>query len=171
MSLTSRDEIVESYKKLLRHSPSGPPPGMRQFMRATGIAERTFRSGFWRSWNEFQRECGVQPNQPNERLPDAGVMQGFARLTRVLGRLPNDDDLTFHRRSDPGVPSVRAMRTRAQRMDQRVELLRRFCRENEGWSDVLQLLPNDSEDLAGASANRKGRSRVPHARRQAFQDR
>lgn len=151
-----RNEIIDSYKRLMRRSPGAPPPSLRHFIKAVpALNQHMFRSGFWRSWRDFQREAGVSPNEPTQRLPDADIIRRYAELARKLGRVPTDDDLKFHRKSDPTVPSTRVMRTRAPRLDERIELLREYCAANDGWADVLELLASPKTDEAAEPSRGK----------------
>lgn len=136
----TREQILDAYKAFAART-KGAPPGKRQFLKAyPELNDHVFRSGFWRSWKAFQLDAGIAPNAKVQRLPDRPILEGLARLTRKLGRVPTTDDIAFARKSDNTIPSEATVRKRAPTDAARAALLQEFCASSAEWADVLGLI-------------------------------
>ena len=120
----------------------GAALGRQRFEAETGIKESDWQGRFWARWSDAVAEAGLAPNQLATRLDESSILAKVAALTRRLGRIPTQPELRLERRSDSSFPSHGAI-DRLGGKSQLIAQLRAFCAKEDGYSDVLAILPQE----------------------------
>jgi hypothetical protein len=119
----------------------GNPLGVRAFRTETGIKESEWSGKFWVRWSDAVTEAGFTPNQWQGAYGDEVLIAKLVSLTRELGKFPVQGDLRMKGRNDPEFPSEKTFR-RLGSKEQRVLKVTEYCRNREGFQDVLNLCPD-----------------------------
>jgi len=144
--------ILEKIKEIAQEN-DGAAPGMSSFEKITGIPVSKWRGKYWVTWNEAISEAGLNPNSLNEAYSDEFLLKSLAELTIKLGRIPTYAHFRMEKKNNPLYPSYNAI-IRLGEADERVEKLRSFAEQNTSFTEVLSLLPNNSENPTPIKTNK-----------------
>jgi hypothetical protein len=134
----TKEKLIRTYQRLVNEN-RGERIGERIFKRETGYSHHYWKGIFWRSWSEFQKEAGYEPNAATERTPDQILLRRYAELALETDALPTEADLSLKKRQDPSFPSKSTFRRWGSR-DAMLEKVGEFCEEHEEFAPVLNLL-------------------------------
>lgn len=119
---------------------NGKALGRERFFTETGIKDSDWYGKHWIRWSEAVREAGLTPNHMNEAYPDELLVTCLVSLCRELGRFPVSGDLRMKARNSSEFPSHTVF-TRLGPKNQLVRRVAEYCKNNEGFEDVLALCP------------------------------
>ena len=116
----------------------GKPLGMQGFASETGI-KRYVWGQYWARWNQAIAEAGFAPNQLTQPLEDAELLEKYAGLALLLGRLPSDGDLRVKRHSEYQFPSSMTFSSRLGRKPELIRKLFEYCRSRNNYRAVAEM--------------------------------
>jgi hypothetical protein len=129
--------VVDIYRKQV--DVYGKVLGQAVFLRQTGMSSFPWRGGYWRSWSEFQAECGFTPNKPKLKSPRGVLLHHYALLALELKRLPTYPDMKLRRKQEPSFPSSETFMTLGTH-DQFMLKLEAFCEGKPEFAPVAAML-------------------------------
>ena len=135
-----RDHILGEIRRLALES-GGQPPGSTAFARETGIGEHQWRGKCWARWGDALVEAGFEPNQWTGRLDSEDVLTGVIAACRHYGRIPTQDEIALHRKSEPMIPSGPAIKRHFGRRADLIVALAKRAAEDASYSDIAAMLP------------------------------
>jgi hypothetical protein len=138
MPTLSKEFIVTTYKVLVEAN-DGKLIAHKAFRRLTGISNRRWQGGYWRSWSEFQADCGFTPNTRPVKIPDHVLLQRYAELAMELKKLPSTTDFRIKRNEDRSFPNLMTFE-RLGRLETRLAKLAAFCEPKPEFAPVVVLL-------------------------------
>ncbi len=144
MSSYTREEIIAAIQQATAND-GGKPVGYRRLETLTGITRGTWYGVYWARWSDALRDAGFEPNQASPAIDKDAVLQRTAEMVRQLGKLPSEGDLRIARRSEPTLPSVKALRSFGLRSDLLTKL-RELAISNPAYHDILDMLPTPTTD-------------------------
>lgn len=116
----------------------GNPLGKARFYKETGIQDSDRKYKYWVRWGDVVQEAGFQPNEMNKAYDDAYLLSKLAELIRDLGHFPVNAEIRFKESNDPDFPSHNTFDRFGPKRD-RAERILEFCRQREGYEDVIQI--------------------------------
>jgi hypothetical protein len=137
----------------------GIPLGIDRFREATGIRKEDWYGVFWAKWTDAQIEAGCEPNQfGTPALEEEWMLTKIADCTRELGYIPIKPELMLRKKNVPDFPNIGTIRRRLGSKSEMVDLLIKYCRIYDGWTDVIDICLSIQESLptkdqSGSSAN------------------
>lgn len=140
-----RDIIIAEIKRIAEAN-GGKPPGNQLFRSETGIGEAKWRGVYWARWGDALADAGYAANEWTGKLDTGELLQRVAVLARERGGLPTYSEFNLLRRSNAGVPSPKTLSQHFSGRAGLLEALRSFCREHEGYEDLLQALPAPKDE-------------------------
>lgn len=144
-----RDHILSEIRRLAA-AQDGQPPGAQLFTRETGIGQHLWRGKFWARWGDALTEAGFAPNAWVGRTDQTAAIEAFIASCRHYGRFPTFDEYGLYRRSQPGLPSAKAVRQALGGRDALVAALADYARERDA-ADILPMLPDVATPPAASS--------------------
>jgi len=145
-----KDQILREIRRLAEER--GYAPGQKFFVKETGIGTHLWRGKIWARWSDALSEAGYEPNTLNDKLNTNHVLMALAAATRNYQRFPTEAELNLYRDQNPSVPHVNVVKSHLGKRTDRIEALRRFCEEDNAYSDILPLLPKRSKELPETAA-------------------
>jgi hypothetical protein len=143
-----RDIIIAEIKRIAEAN-GGQPPGVMAFRRETGIPDGKWLGVHWPRWSNALAEAGYAANAWQGRLDSNELLRRLASLVREHGAIPPRTELAMMRRSNASVPSQKTLSLHFGGRTGLVAALRTFCSKQEGFGDVLAMLP-EAVDPANA---------------------
>ncbi|HEV7999826.1 MAG TPA: GIY-YIG nuclease family protein [Planctomycetaceae bacterium] len=134
-----RQEILREIRRTAEEN-GGKPLGQARFEQATGIRYSDWFGVYWRSWGQAVEEAGLPPNQMNAAYDEEVVIKAFLTLTREISAFPARGDLMLKSRRDPSFPSHNTFRRCLGSKAKCVAKLLAYCKEHEGFDDVVAIL-------------------------------
>lgn len=142
----------------------GIPLGHRRFYQETGIKEFDWRGKFWARWGDALREAGFAPNLKQGAYEESLLIEKYIALVRELQHFPTIAEMRLKARSDPGFPNEKTFARLGSSKPQIATKIRDYCRDRDGYADVLSLC---SPILGAAVAARHDDHKRP-AREECF---
>lgn len=99
-----REFIIAEIKRTAAQN-GGRPLGKRRFYTETGIKESDWSGKHWTTWGAALHDAGFSPNEKQQKLSDAHLLEKFADLIRSLGHFPVTAEVRMKARNDPAFPS------------------------------------------------------------------
>lgn len=149
LRMPTKEHIINEIRRLAKKS--GTPPGRQVFERETGIRMSEWYGNHFRSWGDALKEAGLEPNRKQGKLSSEQVLRKYAEAARHFGRVPAVVDIRMYSRNRNEFPSHT---TFANHFGNKAGLdvaLGNWVRENDDFSDLVDLLPEPNEDHAPAS--------------------
>lgn len=144
MPAHARDDIIAAIQQATAHD-GGQPVGYRRLEKLTGITRSAWYGVYWTKWSDALREAGLEPNQASRAADKETLLRQTAEMVRHLGKVPTEGDLRLARRSDPTLPSPRALRSLGSRRGGvLVARLRELAQSDSAYADILDVLPAPS---------------------------
>lgn len=135
-----KEHILSEIRRLASVN-GGQPPGVIAFARETGIADHQWRGKFWARWSDALIDAGYEPNKWTGRLNSDEVLAGIILACRHYGRVPTRDELKLFRKTEPSIPSEKAIKSHfGDRADLIIALSKRAA-EDENYADIKAMLP------------------------------
>ena len=132
-----KDYILAEIRRTARAN-GGVALGRERFEKETGIRRADWLGRFWARWGDALQDAGFSANQLQLAYEDDFVLEGLARLTRDLGRLPVEAELRIQARNDTRFPSHTTF-SRFGNTQARAHRLMEFCRAHGGFDDVIRI--------------------------------
>jgi len=120
----------------------GVPLGKRRFFIETGIKEYDWFGKYWARWSDAVREAGFTPNKLRSAYSEAAILNKYIELSRELCRLPVSGDLRLKTRRDPTFPNDKTFTNRYGTKQKLIERLVQYCKDHDGYEDILRLCNN-----------------------------
>ncbi|MGD0899234.1 MAG: GIY-YIG nuclease family protein [Thermoguttaceae bacterium] len=133
----NKADIIELIRQTAKEN-GGQPLGQQRFESETGVRLSDWRGKHWARWGDALREAGFTPNRMATACPDEDLLERYAQLARELNRLPTGFDLRLKASNCPGFPAHNTF-ARPGSKSTFVERLLDFCRERQGYEDIVQL--------------------------------
>ncbi len=151
----TKEEIIRKYKDMVAIC-DGRLVGCRLFVKYAKLPYSYWRGGnYWKSWSEFQAECGFIPTPPNKRITEGYILQRYAELVMELKKLPSQADFIVRRKSDSSFPERQNFRRLGLR-DEKLVRLAAHCEGKPEFAFVLELIRRHYEKKAIAHPYRPG---------------
>lgn len=142
----TKDQVLAEIKRTAAEN-GGTPLGVGLFERATGIKASAWQGRYWVRWGEALAEAGFQPHTLNQAFERSAVIEQFIGIVRRYGRLPVWNEVRFAKAQDPSLPQPNTFASHLGPTNAaRIETLRAFCAEHQGYDDVLALLGEPDRD-------------------------
>jgi len=136
--MVSKDHIISEIKRVASEN-GGKAPGRQVFENSTGIKQSDWYGKYWVRWSEALGEAGYQANKLNDAYDFEYLYKQYAMLVRELGHIPVAGELRMKASSDKSFPAHTTF-SRLGNKNQVVESILQFCRTNDGWVDVVEIL-------------------------------
>ena len=136
MTIT-KTQILNEIKRTAEAN-GGQPLGRQRFYAETGIKEHDWSGKYWVRWGEAVQEAGYSPNQLQSAYSDQFLLEKLAALVQELGHFPVNAEFRLSTRQDPQFPSYNTF-ARFGNKAQLVVRLVAFCKEREGYEDVVDI--------------------------------
>lgn len=146
-----KDLILSEIKRLAMAN--GEPPGQKLFARETGIGDHNWRGKFWARWGDALLEAGYEPNKWVERLNSIDVLNAVIFACRHYRRFPTQDEITLLGKSHPNIPHPNVIKGHLGSRSEIIAALAKHARDNEGFSDVAEMLPDVQSKTASKSVS------------------
>jgi hypothetical protein len=140
----TKEQIILEIQRTASEN-GGAPLGLKAFERETGVSVHSWRGKHWRNWSEALKDAGLEPNRPNVAPEQSFLILSLIRLTQKNGYFPTYADMLLEKQTDKSFPNRHAF-NRLGTLNERVELVRQYAKEHPEYSDVLEMLPNQSLD-------------------------
>lgn len=134
-----KQEIIAAIKQTASEN-HGKPLGMEKFAKITGISVHIWRGRYWHRWNDALMEAGFEKNELSKAYDDLFMIESLISLIRKIKHFPISSEFRMEKCTNSAFPGYEAIR-RLGNKEKQVYLVRQFCNENSGFSDVLELLP------------------------------
>lgn len=135
-----RNHILSEIQRLAKEV--GEAPGQRLFARETGIAEHQWRGKFWARWGDALTDAGYGPNEWNQRLETTKVLLMVIEACRHYRKLPTSSEINLYRQAKPEIPDIKTIRSHFGSRADLVAALANYVSENEGYADIVPMLPS-----------------------------
>ncbi len=133
----TKQHILQEIKRVALAN-GGKPPGRLSFYKATSIKEQDWFGKYWPRWNDAIREAGFAPNQMQVGYEEVFLIEKLIGLTREIGHFPVKGELRMKACNEPGFPSDKAFE-RLGSKNQRVAKVAEYCRQKNGFEDVIRM--------------------------------
>jgi hypothetical protein len=147
-----RDEILSEIKRIAKAG-GGQPPGVRAFERATGITEGTWRGLYWVRWSDALKEAGFEPNKWQGKFETEFIFEKFIEGARHYRRLPTSMELRMYRRTHPGFPNEKTLRSYFGSTAKLLSNLRTWLTDKPDYGDVMEMLGAGAEETKSSKLN------------------
>jgi hypothetical protein len=134
-----REQILGEIRRLAKAN-GGQPPGVRLFVRETGIPIAAWRGKYWARWGDAVAEAGLKPNVGPAKHDEEFLLGKFADMCRQLGKVPTKMEIRLHRKANPDFPSGESIYRHFQSSSNFHRRLAEWASTNESYADVAALL-------------------------------
>jgi hypothetical protein len=93
---------------------------------------------YWARWSDALQESGFEPNQFQTAANEQVLIEKFIALMRELRKFPTDSEVKLNTREAAGFPSHNTFARFGSRQ-QLAARLQEYCRQREGYHDVIEL--------------------------------
>ncbi len=131
--------IVAEIRRL--HSELGVSPGLARFSAETGLPQTRFIGVYWARWSDALKEAGLPTNELQGKFDSEELLHGLAKFIQKTNRYPSNRDLRLAKRQGEAVANEKVYSDHFGGADGIKNALRDFCNANEGFEDVLALIP------------------------------
>ena len=134
----NREQLLQRLRQLAELN-GDVPVGERAFFADTRLTRRTlWRAGF-ANYGAAVEAAGYKRNELKQAYSDDTLFPPLAKLTRRLQHFPTEAERIVERHRDSTFPGPSAYRRRASG-ESLVQALLRWCRSNNQFQDVAELL-------------------------------
>jgi hypothetical protein len=145
----TRDQILQAIR--VSAAEIGRVPGARAFHSTTGISRTDLWNAGFARYSEAVEAAGLAANKLQGARDSNEMLSTIALLTRELGRFPTISDLKAARAGSPTIPSYEAyFRLGGQSYSRVPDLLLRFCKSDENYGDVAEILSKSTQSSSGS---------------------
>ena len=135
-------------------------PGSLVFTNFFNIRQLDWQLHFDK-WSDAINEAGFEPNQFSKRTEDESVILLLIQFIRELGRFPTQIQCRKRAQNDKSFPSLNVIyKTFANDHHTRIKKVEDYCKENDGYDDVLSMLPVLSDIDSGDETSHNQDQRV-----------
>jgi len=156
MSLDGKETLLNAIRKAAA-STSGPRLTRQHFLKTSGLKlADLFR--YFSKWSDALAAAGVNVNPYNQRIPPDDLLDDWGQLTRNKKRMPTRNEYKLEGSFSAGV-----FERNFGPWSKIPESFRTFASSKPEWSDVVALLPTDTEPLSSTTvqAGQNPSSRIP----------
>ena len=139
-----REHILSEIRRLAKET--GTVPGYRTFERETGIARHEWMGKYWARWGDALSEAGYSSNEFGRKLDTASILTAIIAACRHYNKIPTQAELKIYRRTEPAIPSSRAISNHFQSRAGLLAALAKRVSEDESYSDIAVMLPSDVQE-------------------------
>lgn len=139
VAMPSREYILDEIRRVAAES--GRPPGRQLFEKETGIRVPEWWGVHWRTWGDALEEAGFEANKIKGKLSTNEILTKYAEAVRHFGRIPTNVDLRMFSRERADFPSHTTFTNHFGKKPNLLRELTKFVHENDGFSDLIELLP------------------------------
>ena len=140
MERPSKDHILREIRRLAAEN-DGKAPGVRNFVKATGISQAEWIGRYWARWGDAVREAGLEPGEWGRQvLDDDALLRFLAELTREYGHLPTVPELRMRKRLHPEMPGSDMIRRRFGDKGVVHQKVLAFADAHPDFADVSEML-------------------------------
>lgn len=137
--MPSREYILDEIRRVAEKN--GRAPGRQVFEKETGIRMPEWYGVHWRAWGDALEEAGFKPNKKQGKLSSSEVLRKYAEAVRYFRRIPAEIDIRMFSRERADFPGHSTFTNHFGNKSGLVAALAKFVRENDEFSDILELLP------------------------------
>lgn len=142
--MVTKERIVQEIQRVAEKI--GRPPGRQVFEKETGIRMPEWYGNHFRSWGDALKEAGYEPNEKTPKFSSEQVLRKCVELVRHLGRIPAEIDIRMYSRSRKDFPGHSTFANHFGNKNGLITALAKWIRENDGFDDLIPLLPQPEED-------------------------
>jgi len=132
----TKQHILQEIKRIAAAN-GGKAPGRLTFYKATSIREQDWIGKYWPRWSEAICEAGFAPNEMTVGYKKDFLIEKLINLVREIGRFPVSSELRMKAYNDKAFPSTKTFETHFGTKSQLVSKVKEYCRERNGFEDVL----------------------------------
>lgn len=123
------------------------PLGVDRFRTETGIAEHEWSGVHWARWSDALSEAGFEPLEWTVGLSEEKILGVLAELVRQYRRYPTTKEILIEKRTNPAIPTPKAMVRKVGLKAETIRKLRGCCSSRADCRDVAAILAQ--EGIAG----------------------
>jgi len=144
-----------------RTAKNGKAIGQKLFFTETGIKVDDWSGKYWAKWGDALVEAGYPENDWTIAYDDAHILQSILQLTRKLGKVPTKAEMQLERRSNTAFPSINPIRRLGSKLQLMGSLLE-YCRSQEGYEDVEQILKSTQVSAKPTALSEQAENKTKH---------
>lgn len=148
-----KQHILDEIRRTAKAN-GGKALGRERFLKETGIKSSGWLGKYWARWGDALQECGFEPNQLQEALDEQTVLEKFIGLMRELRKLPTNSEVRLKTQGTAGFPSHNSF-TRFGSKQQFAARIQKYCREREGYDDIIALCAPYAESWRTPSSRKE----------------
>lgn len=135
----TKEQILKEIKRTADKN-GGIPLGIDRFREATGIRKEDWYGIFWTKWSDAQMEAGLEPNQFSlPAFDEAWMLNKIIDYIRELGHFPAEPEFKIKRHNNSNFPNFNTLRRRLGTKQKMIEKVLDYCRNNEGFNDIIEI--------------------------------
>ena len=135
-------------------------PGSQAFQNFFNIPVLGWQLHF-NTWSNAVKEAGFEPHQFSKKTNDESVLLHLIQFTRELGRFPKQIECRKKAQIDKSFPSLNVIyKTFAKDQYTRIKKVQDYCKENDGYDDILLMLPALAEIDSGDNTSQNQAQRA-----------
>jgi hypothetical protein len=135
-----RERIIAEIKRVAAEN-GGDPPGIRTFLRETGIRRSVWWGRYWARWGDALREAGFEANELQPKTDTDLLLRKLAEASRHYGKIPTVSELRMFRNVDRALPTDRTIYKHFGSKSDMIRQLRDWLSGAVGFEDVAAMLP------------------------------
>lgn len=109
---------------------------------------------YWARWGDALLEAGLTPNQLQGQSKLDELFEGLAQAIRHYQKMPVEAELRMYRRINSAFPSHRTLNNRFKSKEEMLDAFRGWTSGKDGYSDILEFLPETAVVIQRASIAR-----------------
>lgn len=145
--MITKEKILDEIRRTAKEN-GGTPLGTSRFEKETGIKPHEWGK-YWARIGDAQKEAGFLPNQRQGAYDDSFIFDKIIELIRKLGKFPTVREFIIEKNNDPEFPSAGGALKRLGGQEQIAAKTIEYCKEKEGYSDIMALCNSVIEKSTG----------------------